>query len=162
MREIQRIFIHCTAGSQKQTKKDLLNEFKAKGWKAPGYHYVVFPDGKIEQLLDESKVSNGVQGYNSTSINVAYVGGIDSRGRATDNRSEAQKASLRTLLEGLKKRYPNFEMVYEPEPIKQAIADSWPDKMDDSCARNEWGWSPQYDLEKMTDDMILNLKKKLL
>ena len=62
----------------------------------------------------------------------------------------------------IKKRYPNFEMVYEPEPIKQAIADSWPDKMDDSCARNEWGWNPQYDLEKMTDDMILNLKKKLL
>ena len=53
-------------------------------------------------------------------------------------------------------------MVYEPEPIKQAIADSWPDKMDDSCARAEWGWCPQYDLEKMTDDMILNLKKKLL
>jgi nucleoside-diphosphate-sugar epimerase len=34
--------------------------------------------------------------------------------------------------------------------------------MDDSCARNEWGWKPQYDLDKMTEDMILNLKKKLL
>jgi nucleoside-diphosphate-sugar epimerase len=70
--------------------------------------------------------------------------------------------SLDETLKSIKKRYPNFEMVYEPEPIKQAIADSWPDKMDDSCARNEWGWNPQYDLEKMTDDMILNLKKKLL
>ena len=67
-----------------------------------------------------------------------------------------------TIYEVIKKRYPNFEMVYEPEPIKQAIADSWPDNMDDSCARNEWGWNPQYDLERMTDDMILNLKKKLL
>ena len=66
------------------------------------------------------------------------------------------------IYNAIKKRYPNFEMVYEPEPIKQAIADSWPDKMDDSCARNEWGWNPQYDLERMTDDMILNLKKKLL
>lgn len=66
------------------------------------------------------------------------------------------------IYNAIKKRYPNFEMVYEPEPIKQAIADSWPDKMDDSCARKEWGWNPQYDLEKMTDDMILNLKKKLL
>lgn len=54
MREIKRIFVHCTAGNQKQTLKDLLNEFKAKGWKSPGYHYVVFPDGKVEQLLDES------------------------------------------------------------------------------------------------------------
>lgn len=60
MRDIRRIFVHCTAGSQKQTLKDLLNEFKNKGWKNPGYHYVVFPDGKIEQLLDEDKVSNGV------------------------------------------------------------------------------------------------------
>ena len=67
-----------------------------------------------------------------------------------------------TIYQVIKKRYPQFEMVYEPEPIKQAIADSWPDNMDDSCARNEWGWNPQYDLEKMTDDMILNLKKKLL
>ena len=67
-----------------------------------------------------------------------------------------------TIYEVIKKRYPQFEMVYEPEPIKQAIADSWPDNMDDSCARKEWGWNPQYDLEKMTDDMILNLKKKLL
>ena len=40
--------------------------------------------------------------------------------------------------------------------------DSVYDNMDDSCARNEWGWNPQYDLERMTDDMILNLKKKLL
>jgi nucleoside-diphosphate-sugar epimerase len=67
-----------------------------------------------------------------------------------------------TIYEAIKKRYPQFEMEYQPEPIKQAIADSWPDKMDDSCARAEWGWNPQYDLEKMTDDMILNLKKKLL
>ena len=66
------------------------------------------------------------------------------------------------IYNAIKKRYPQFEMVYEPEPIKQAIADSWPDKMDDSCARAEWGWNPQYDLERMTDDMILNLKKKLL
>ena len=53
-------------------------------------------------------------------------------------------------------------MVYEIDPIRQAIADSWPNKMDDSCARNEWGWNPQYDLEKMTVDMIEHLKKKLL
>lgn len=62
----------------------------------------------------------------------------------------------------IKKYYPNFEMVYEIDPIRQAIADSWPNKMDDSCARNEWGWNPQYDLEKMTVDMIEHLKKKLL
>ena len=66
------------------------------------------------------------------------------------------------IYQEIKKYYPNFEMVYEIDPIRQAIADSWPNKMDDSCARNEWGWNPQYDLEKMTVDMIEHLKKKLL
>ena len=89
MRDIKRIFVHCTAGSQKQTKNDLLREFKAKGWSAPGYHYVVFPDGRVDSLLAEDKVSNGVQGFNSTAINIAYVGGIDSKGRATDNQFAA-------------------------------------------------------------------------
>ena len=56
MRQIKRIFVHCTAGSQKQTVKDLLAEFKKKRWKYPGYHYVIMPDGKIEKLLDESQV----------------------------------------------------------------------------------------------------------
>lgn len=111
MRDIRRIFVHCTAGSQKQTLKDLLKEFKNKGWKNPGYHYTVFPDGKIEQLLSEDQVSNGVQGYNSTSINVSYVGGIDSKGRAVDNRTEAQKEALLTLLTELKQRYPNAHIM---------------------------------------------------
>ena len=111
MRDIKRIFVHCTAGSQKQTKNDLLREFKAKGWSAPGYHYVVFPDGKVEQLLAEDKVSNGVQGYNSTAINVAYVGGIGANGRATDNRTDAQKIALEKLLQTLKIKYPNAHIM---------------------------------------------------
>lgn len=95
MREIKRIFVHCTAGSQRQTVADLQSEFKRKRWKHSGYHYVVQADGTITQLLDEQLVSNGVKGYNSTSINVAYMGGIDSDGKATDNRTDAQKESLR-------------------------------------------------------------------
>lgn len=111
MREIKRIFVHCTAGSQKTTLKQLENEFKAKGWKSPGYHYVVFPDGKVEQMLDESKVSNGVKGYNSTSINVAYVGGVDSKLKPIDNRTEAQKISLIQILKHLKSRYPDAKIM---------------------------------------------------
>lgn len=111
MRQIKRIFVHCTAGSQKTTLKQLENEFKAKGWKSPGYHYVVFPDGKVEQMLDESKVSNGVRGYNSTSINVSYVGGVDSKLKPIDNRTEAQKASLIKILTELKSRYPDAHIM---------------------------------------------------
>lgn len=56
---------------------------------------------------------------------------------------------------------PSFRMRYEVNPVCQAIADSWPDRMDDSCARREWDWKPSYDLESMTADMISALRKKL-
>lgn len=111
MRKIERIFVHCTAGNQRQTKDDLLREFKAKGWSAPGYHYVVFPDGRVDSLLEEAKVSNGVQGFNSTAINIAYVGGIDSKGKAIDNRTQAQKDALYTTLMYLKQQYPNAHIM---------------------------------------------------
>ena len=52
-------------------------------------------------------------------------------------------------------------MVYDVDPLKQSIAESWPDKMDDTCARREWGWSPDYDLRRMTIDMLLHLEEKL-
>jgi nucleoside-diphosphate-sugar epimerase len=61
----------------------------------------------------------------------------------------------------IKKHIPEFEIEYEIDPVRQAIADSWPDYMDDSAARNEWGWRPEYDLPKMTKDMIKVLSKKL-
>ena len=66
------------------------------------------------------------------------------------------------LAAAIRKEIPGFRMRYEVDPVREAIAQSWPDKMDDSCARAEWGWAPRYDLESMTRDMIVNLKKKLL
>ena len=62
----------------------------------------------------------------------------------------------------IRRHYPGFKMRYEVDPVRQAIADSWPNKMDDVCARKEWGWSPSYNLETMTRDMIRHLKEKLL
>ena len=62
----------------------------------------------------------------------------------------------------IQEHIPGFKMRYEVDPVRQAIADSWPDKMDDSCAREEWRWTPSFDLETMTVDMIDALKKKLL
>lgn len=66
------------------------------------------------------------------------------------------------LYNTIKKYIPTFEMEYRPEPIKQAIANSWPNSLDDSCARNEWGWNPKYDLDKMSIDMIETLKTKIV
>ena len=67
-----------------------------------------------------------------------------------------------TIFEAIKKEIPSFEMEYNPDPLKQSIADSWPDSMDDSCARTEWDWKPEYDLESMTKDMIVKLRARLL
>lgn len=129
MRDIKRIFVHCTAGSQKQTVADLLAEFKRKRWRNPGYHVVITPDGKCHQLLDFGKVSNGVKGHNSTAINVAYMGGIDAEGKATDNRTDAQKESLRKLLKLLKSRYPKAEIMghrdISPDTNGNGKVDSW-------------------------------------
>ncbi len=60
----------------------------------------------------------------------------------------------------VKKYYPNFKMTYNVDPVKQSIADSWPNWMDDSCARKEWGFKPEYDLASMSKDMIEKLKIK--
>ncbi|MCH5226294.1 MAG: NAD-dependent epimerase/dehydratase family protein [Muribaculaceae bacterium] len=61
----------------------------------------------------------------------------------------------------IKKFVPEFEMEYKVDPLRQAIADSWPDSLDDSCAREEWGWKAKYDLDFMTKDMLAHLKVKL-
>jgi len=61
----------------------------------------------------------------------------------------------------IKKIIPEFTIDYKVDPVKQAIADSWPNNMDDSAAKEEWGWEPDYTLEEMTKDMIEVLSKKL-
>jgi nucleoside-diphosphate-sugar epimerase len=61
----------------------------------------------------------------------------------------------------IKRRKPEFSMDYQVDPVRQAIADSWPRHMDDTAARTEWGWNHRYDLEKMTDDMLDKLTKRL-
>lgn len=64
------------------------------------------------------------------------------------------------ILASIRQYYPDFKMRYEIDPVRQSIADSWPDKLDDSCAREEWDWNPSYDLDSMTQDMIKCLKLK--
>ena len=61
----------------------------------------------------------------------------------------------------IKQHLPSFEIIYEPEPTRQKIADSWPDCMDDSAAREEWDWSPDYDLPAMVADMLEKVDERL-
>jgi nucleoside-diphosphate-sugar epimerase len=62
----------------------------------------------------------------------------------------------------IRRRKPDFEIEYRVDPLKQAIAESWPDSLDDSAAREEWGWRPNFGIGAMTRDMLEKLSKKLL
>lgn len=72
----------------------------------------------------------------------------------------ALSSTPKDLEEEIKKYYPDFEVSYEPDE-RQKTADSWPDTVDDTPAREDWDWDHKYGLEKMTETMIENLKKKL-
>jgi nucleoside-diphosphate-sugar epimerase len=66
--------------------------------------------------------------------------------------------SPREIAAEIKKHIPQFTVGYQPD-FRQQIADTWPQSIDDSTARHDWGWQPQYDLAAMTRDMLTNLKK---
>jgi nucleoside-diphosphate-sugar epimerase len=65
------------------------------------------------------------------------------------------------LADAIRSHIPDFRIEYEIDPVRQAIADSWPDSIDDGAAREEWGWSPTWTLESMTADMLEKLDQKL-
>lgn len=60
----------------------------------------------------------------------------------------------------IRKYIPGFTIEYKVDPLRQSIAESWPNSLDDTCARNEWDWAPTYDLDMMTQDMLKVLKAK--
>ncbi|WP_312831829.1 L-threonine 3-dehydrogenase [Sedimentibacter saalensis] len=65
------------------------------------------------------------------------------------------------LADSIRKFIPEFELLYDVDPIRQEIADSWPNSLDDSAAREQWDWNPKYDLQSMTKDMLEKLRVKL-
>jgi len=71
----------------------------------------------------------------------------------------AMSFTVGELADSIKKYIPDFEIKYEPD-FRQAIADSWPNSVDDSAAREEWGWKPSYGLDSMTQDMLKVIGEK--
>lgn len=65
------------------------------------------------------------------------------------------------IANAIRKEIPEFTIAYKIDPVRQAIADSWPRSLDDSAAREEWGWKPDFDIDSMVDDMLENLERKL-
>lgn len=71
----------------------------------------------------------------------------------------AMQLTPESLAEAIRVHVPGFEVEYAVDPVRQAIADSWPRRLDDSAARSEWGWAPRYGVEAMTADMLENLSR---
>ncbi|MCD8073065.1 MAG: L-threonine 3-dehydrogenase, partial [Alistipes sp.] len=72
----------------------------------------------------------------------------------------AMSFSPEEIYDEIRKHRPDFTMKYDVDPGKEAIARSWPDSLDDSCAREQWGWSPKWNLADMTADMLTIIERK--
>ena len=153
MRNIKYIIIHCTATSQKATLESIKDYWrKTLGWNIGGYHYLIFPNGKIEKLYPLSQITNGVKGYNSESIHISYVGGIDSNGKAIDNRTPSQKESILEVLGLVYKELKQYQEVdsilirghrdFSPDKNGNNIIDPWERIKECPCfdVVKEYGW----------------------
>lgn len=112
-RGIKRIFLHCSATREGQfvNAATIRKWHLAQGWKDIGYHFVIQLDGTVERGRDEATVGSHVQGFNTGSIGVVYVGGIDSHGKSVDTRTPAQLRAMAQLLRDLVKAYPGAEVM---------------------------------------------------
>lgn len=107
MRSIKYIVVHCTATPQNTTLASIQNYWSASlRWKNPGYHYIIPPDGQLVNLLSPDKIANGVAGFNSESVHIAYIGGVDDHNKPLDNRTKAQRRTLFRAISALSCAYP--------------------------------------------------------
>ena len=114
MRTITLIIIHCSAVKPDQTSSaaQIDTWHRQQGWRLGiGYHYVVRRDGTVEKGRPDYLVGAHCRNHNAHSIGVCYEGGLDSSGLPADTRTEAQKRSLRRLLEQLHQCYPSALIV---------------------------------------------------
>lgn len=136
---IKQIVLHCTATREGQdidaaTIKKWHTNPKSKGgqgWNDIGYHFVIALDGKVERGRDESVPGSHVRGFNTGSIGVVYVGGLDAQGKGKDTRTDAQKEAMRRLVAALLIAYPQAKVM--------GHRDLSPDKDGDGVVeRHEW------------------------
>jgi N-acetylmuramoyl-L-alanine amidase len=108
MRTIKYLVVHCTATPQTTNVESIQRHWRERlGWKASGYHKIVKANGEVITLATDEQVCNGVAGYNSASLHVSYIGGVDSRGNAFDNRTQGQKDAISQVLHAWKQKYPS-------------------------------------------------------
>lgn len=121
---------HTTAGPQNQSTEEIFNFWKrVNKWVNVGYHFDINADGTIEQLMELDGVANGVLGFNQNSIHFCYKGGIDSKGKPIDNRTDAQKESMLLIIMRLKELFPNIVFLghrdFSTDKNGNGIIDTW-------------------------------------
>lgn len=106
-RAVSEVIVHCTAtpAGRKVTAADIDRWHRQRGFAGIGYHYVIGLDGKVWSGRSVEKAGAHCVGHNTGSIGVVYVGGLNSNGRSADTRTEAQKCSLRALIDSLRQVY---------------------------------------------------------
>jgi len=122
MRTIKYLVVHCTATPQSTTVESIQRYWRERlGWKANGYHKIVKANGEVITLAQDDAVCNGVAGYNSASLHVSYIGGIDSRGNPLDNRTQGQKDALSQVLHAWRAKYPNAQIQGHRDFLKRGV-----------------------------------------
>lgn len=107
MREIRYIVLHCTGAPANQRTAEIKAYWKrVNGWKDPGYHFLINPDGSYDVLQPIEKPSNGVKGYNATAIHICYKGGAN----GLDTRTDKQKETMEMLVRQMKTKFPKAEI----------------------------------------------------
>ena len=118
-RRINSIIVHCSATPEGRdyTVDQIKKDHKEQGWSDIGYHYVIYRDGSIHEGRNVDIIGAHCEGYNSNSIGVCYIGGLENKPnveykklKAKDTRTEAQKRALIELLNKLKKYYPEAKI----------------------------------------------------
>lgn len=122
MRRIDKIIVHCTATPEGRhvSVKDIDRWHRERGFKCIGYHYVIDLDGLVHVGRDESDIGAHTIGQNRNSIGVCYVGGLDKNMKPKDTRTEKQRASLRSVVSKLQKKYPGATVHGHREFAKKA------------------------------------------
>lgn len=137
MAKLERLVLHCTATPEGRAVTS--NDIRAwhtnpvskggRGWKQVGYTDMIHLDGRVERLVqnnedanvDPWEITNGAQGYNSTSRHVVYVGGVAKDGKTPrDTRTSAQLASMETYVKDFHRRFPSVRIVGHNELVAKA------------------------------------------
>ncbi|MEM8994147.1 MAG: L-threonine 3-dehydrogenase [Acidobacteriota bacterium] len=115
-------------------------------------HYTCFlePESRLDMMYMPDAIKAAVDVMEADAARLAHRNAFN---------VTAMNFTPEELADAIRVHIPGFQIDYEVDPVRQKIADSWPESLDDSAARDEWGWDPSFDLAAMVADMLENLRR---